>query len=139
MKKRGKILISLFIFLAITSCKKEIVLPDPTLEQLFDEWEWVSSSGGITGDVTTAATAGYTQRIEFKSNGAYKIYKNDKLQNKTFFSLTEGTSMLSNKKEFIIHYKDHQFPQTVSFRGPDTLSLRDECSDCYGHVYRRRD
>ena len=39
-------------------------------------WEWVSTTGGWGGPVTTPATEGYTLDFEFRSDGTYDLYRN---------------------------------------------------------------
>ena len=138
--------IIVFSFLA-TTCRKDIPVPNAGLEKLFGTWDWVQSSGGLTGQTTTPATTGYSQAVEFKKNGVCIWYKNGKHTDKMQFTLTEGSSIYTaGGTAHLIKYKDTglfdknnaQVAQSVTFGGEDTLFLRDECYDCYTNVYVRQ-
>jgi hypothetical protein len=136
-----------FLFFAIsfllTACKKDISVPNPEMKKLFGTWEWVESSGGISGGTITPATEGHHMTIEFKENGVFKKYKNNRRIDRMTFTLSEGSSIISNPA-FLIEYKDgcmnkkEVIPQSFKFGGQDTLYLSDECYDCYSHVYVRK-
>ena len=73
-QKRWTAGIAIFSFF-LTSCSKDISIPNPELEKLFGFWNWIQSSGGIGGQTITPATVGYSQTVEYNNNGIYKIYK----------------------------------------------------------------
>jgi hypothetical protein len=136
----------LVVSVLLTTCRKDISLPNQDLEKLFGSWNWVQSSGGFAGQTTTPATVGYTKSLEFNKNGIYKSYKNEKQQEKFKFSLTEGTSISSTGTAYLIEYKDLGFfhkkttsmsQQSVWFGGQDTLFLNDEAFDGFFNVYTR--
>lgn len=144
-KKRWILTIILFSFFSIT-CRKDIPVSNAELEKLFGTWEWSQSSGGFAGQTITAATAGYSQAIEFKKNGVCIWYKNGKHTNKMQFILTKGSSIYTAGIVPLIKYKDTglfdkedtHMTQSLTFGGNDTLFLYDECYDCYTNVYIRQ-
>ncbi len=146
-QNKFKILFILLILAIIaTNCRKEIIVPDPELENLFGNWEWIQTSGGIGGITFTPATEGYTIELEFNKNGIYKSFKDGKKTEKRKFYLTEGQSILSSETAYIIEYdktglfncNTHIVNQSVEFAGQDTLYLHDECWDCYGYIYVKK-
>src|SRR4051812_32598860 len=86
----------LVISVLLTTCRKDISLPDPELEKLFGNWSWVQSCGGFAGQTATPATVGCTRSLEFNKNGIYKCYVNGKQHEKLKFSLTEGVSIYNS-------------------------------------------
>ena len=130
-----------------TACKKkEISLPDPSLEKLFGRWEWVESGGGLAYHQTSPSTTGCSITIEFERNGIYKEYKNGKHQNRMKFYLSKGSSIYSSVESNLIKYNDTgildknntPITESIQFAGQDTLYLNQECFDCFGHVYVRK-
>lgn len=130
----------------LTNCRKDISIPAPECEKLFGTWEWVESSGGISGNIRTPTSDGYTITREFNKNGIYKWYKNGKRQDKMEFSITESSSAFTTKPVFSISYKDIGLfdkkdappPSLVEFIGQDTLFFRGDCPDCLSSVYIRK-
>jgi len=130
----------------MTTCRKDISVPDPNLEKLFGTWNWVQSSGGIGGQTTTPATASYSQTVEFDKDGIYKICKNGKQQEKYKFTLTEDTSIHSTVTAYLINYKHTGLfhsnksitTQSIMFGGQDSLFLSDEAYDGYNNIYTRK-
>lgn len=148
MNAKRKVLTVVIASLFLTTCKKEVVLPNQNLEKLFGTWEWVSSSGGWAGRTLTPASEGYSQQIEFTEKGVYKVYINDKVENKMEFTITENSSSIyTSQTVYMIKYKAtglfkknksvFDMSQTFKFSG-DTLWLADECYDCFGHIYIRK-
>jgi hypothetical protein len=131
---------------SIMACRKDVSLPDPSFEKLFGTWEWVWAYGGFQGATITPSTAGYSQTIEFKENGIYKIYENGEQKDKMEFTLTDQTSALNTNNRYLIKYKDtglfdkndYTISQYASFGGQDTLFLNDSCSDCFQYIYVRK-
>jgi hypothetical protein len=143
-----RILFSATIFLTIifcsTGCRKDITVPDPNFKLLFGSWEWIESSGGYVVHTINPGTEGYTMTVEYEENGTYRSFKNGKKESKTRFEFEEGRSIYSGAVEYLIRYKTGTFNNKAagvnSFRisGQDSLFLRDECYDCYEHIYIRK-
>lgn len=135
----------LYLFILISGCKKNIVLPDESLNKIFGTWEWVQSTGGYSGTRVTPKSSGSTKTIEFSKNGTYRWFKDGKRQGKVSYTISENKSMLMGSNSFIITYgksnwldKDApEMQQSISFSGNDTLFLHDECYDCFGHIFVR--
>jgi hypothetical protein len=134
-------ILALSLFMA--SCRKDISVPDSSLDKLFGKWNWVQTSGGFTGQINTPALAGYTSTIYFKKTGICKSYENGKEQYKLKFSLSEGTSIYSTGTAYLIKYEQTGlFPkkattiaESIRFGGQDSLYLSEEASGGYIYAY----
>ena len=138
------ILLSLGFILIDQTCSKEIVLPNPELKKIFGRWEWIESSGGFAGKITTPVKAGITQEIEFSKEGIWQKYKNGTLAERKKYSVAEGNSILKKETAYIISFSSVDSTviqsvekQSVRFGGNDTLFLNKECFDCFAHVFVR--
>ncbi len=137
-----KIVLSFVILIALDSCQKDIDVPDKKFENLFGTWSWVYSSGGFNGATITPTTENKTIKIEYKENGVYKKVVNKKVSKMTF-KFEKRESIYSSEKEYVIVYSKGKFSKkgvvshSIDFIGVDTIVLRDECYDCYSHIYAR--
>lgn len=43
---------------------------------IYGEWEWIQTTGGIAGVEKTPGTEGYSARLIFSKNGDFKYLKN---------------------------------------------------------------
>ena len=144
MKQKFLLLIFSALLLSPT-CSKEIALPDPELKKIFGKWEWVESSGGFAGKIITPEQTGHASSIEFSSRGVYQYFKDNALTDRKHFSITEGKSIYTGGTAFIVSYSinDSLFRgslqnQSVSFKGSDTLLLKEECHDCFSTVWVKK-
>jgi hypothetical protein len=148
MKKHLFLMALAFIALPLifSSCRKDISLPDPSLDKLFGSWEWVETSGDYGGEIHTPQSDGDTWSIEFNKDGISKQYKNGKKVKKYKFTLSVGTSVLTNANAWFITFdnscimdqKKPPMPQFFSFGGQDTLFISDDFIDGYNYVYVRK-
>lgn len=129
------------MFTCLTSCRKDILVPDTNFKNLFGRWTWIESSGGFSGHTINPNTENYSLTAEYKSNGVYKKFKDGKKITKQTFSFQESESIYSVNEEYLIEYSEGRLskklviPHSFEFIGPDTLILKDECYDCYIHIY----
>jgi hypothetical protein len=151
MKILKQKLLFIFIFLSLifvmTSCRKDISVPNPELDKLFDTWDWIRSTGGISGAGESPETTGSSIQIEFNKNGIFKLYKDNKQSSKYKFSLSEGESFYGSGTVYIITYnnmteseKSSPGPNDeIEFRTEDTLILNDQAADGYKGFYVRHE
>jgi hypothetical protein len=129
------------IVIFLTSCRKDIPMPDPEFEKLFGTREWLQSSRGKSGHTTSPSTVGFTLSVEYKSNGGHKKYKNGNVESKMTFKFSLGTSIYSTLQTYLITYKEGGSSKkgvvsdSFKFGGHDTLFLYNECYDCYADVF----
>lgn len=106
---------------------------------IYQSWDWVKSVGGFAGITQTPATAGYTLRVVFRSNGTVQSYRNDSLELEGTYTI--GRKQLGGVEETVVTYPKgapYGFQQEQIMRlAGDTLQLQDYCADCYDHVLVR--
>ena len=144
LNSKKTIAMFLMLLASMSSCRKDIHVPNSKFDQLFGTWRWVSSSGGFAGTTQTAED-GKNKTLEFRKNGIC-VADDGQGRNKMEFSLSEGPTIFSTEPGALMTYKDKglrktstlMVTQSVVFQGPDTLLLRDECYDCFGHLYVRQ-
>ncbi len=101
---------------------------------LVGNWRWLQSTGGLDGHSETPATAGYEQRLQIDDTYIAR-YRNDSLLVRERYRLIKGQSIYSSKEVLLLRYSDGR--QQSFLLANDTLVLRDECYDCFVHVYVR--
>ena len=128
----------LLIIVINTGCKKD-KNEDENSNPLFGKWEWVTSSGGIAGQIITPGSVGYTVTLEYTANGQYYYYKNDTLTISDIYTIKATTN--NNPFDYIIEYGDsNSYPdQFLNLPENNTLRLIDNCLDCYDNVYVKKE
>lgn len=138
MKSLALILLS-SIVLTFASCKKEINVPTPELENIFGDWDLVTQCGGFVGACIEPDSAGFTQSISFTKSGKFDIIRDGKRISSGTFSFEFSDSRLSSKMQYQIHYSsDKIVNENINFNGKNTMYLSEDCFDCYGYTYSRR-
>lgn len=113
-------------------------------KKLKGKWEWVETSGGFAGEISTPKTENYTVQIEFSKNGLFKSFKNNVSDLKMKYKVSLGKSVYTIENVYLINYKSCKGPivnrmnDSFEFKGNDTLILKEECMDCYSRVYVRK-
>lgn len=124
----------IFGVLFYPGCKKS---ESSKLSQLYHTWEWVQSSGGVGGVLTTPASAGYSQSIDFEENGSYTIYRNDLVFRSGTYTITSALSSLDQQEYDMVVFNDGSPPQAITQLNDHELTLREDCIDCFTHSYRK--
>jgi hypothetical protein len=139
MKERWILMVCFILLLA--GCRKQIDLPDPSLENIFGEWQWILTEE--TTATVTPATVGYNQSFEFKKNGVYKRYRDGSQKDRGRYEIKSEISINSGTYN-IIHFKHSTYsdftdaPSRVSFMGNDTLRLEEERIEGHTHLFVRK-
>ena len=115
-------------------CKKS---ESSEYSQLYYTWEWAQSSGGIGGVVMNPASEGYTQSVDFEENGSYAIYRNNLVVSSGTYTITRAVSILDNEEYDMVVFDDGTPPQAITQLSDNELTLREDCFDCFTHIYRR--
>jgi hypothetical protein len=131
MTKLSFLLIISMIF--VFSCTKEDI---STNHSLTGEWQWVSSSGGITGKTITPTTAGFERKLVFTSKSKYSQYKNDELEKSGTFEIVRAKSIYKVELVDFIKFDDGTMSVIQEISSND-LSLADNKFDGYGETYKR--
>jgi hypothetical protein len=127
--------------LFLTGCKKEIDLPDPSLESIFGKWEWLETDEA-NGNIISPASLGCSQAFEFQRNGVFRRYRNGTQKDRGRFYIKQELSIL-NITAYIIHFNNATYsdftdsPSRVSFSG-DTLKLAEERVNGSTHIFLRK-
>ena len=140
MKRSHVILVSiancLITVLLLIGCSKSLPTQNSTSSNstIVGTWNWIKSSGGFTGGTITPASAGYTMKISFGSEGTYQSYRDDTLYASTRYTVRQIDSSQ------IIHYADSVrfWPQYFELAASDTLYLTDDLVDGYRSLYSRQ-
>ena len=109
-------------------------------EKILGDWNWLSSSGGITGRVTeTPETRGYHQTYIFAADDTLSIFRADTLIWRTFYMLGIGSTIFGDSVSVIVIYNKSDPPTwRYVFEGNDTLVLVDNAYDGFGHGFKRK-
>jgi hypothetical protein len=129
-----------------SSCAGE---PEPT--QIFGEWHWVSSVGGLTGkDVLTPALVGATRTLSFTRDSLFVQCEGSPCSLPTKFTLRTEQSFLDGQPRLILTVRrrlylaapDTGFQELVNrYRVSEvsnTLRLDQERPDGYTETYSRK-
>jgi hypothetical protein len=137
---RSTLFLIVILSMFFVSCAKENVVDTRVYvdipKNLVGNWNWVSTSGGIAGSLSTPETTGETRRVEFDDNSNFRYYVNDILKSDHTFKIEKSRSITGNDSA-LIAYSLLSPRQSIMFRGSDTLILFDECFDCYEHYFIR--
>ncbi|WP_367755929.1 hypothetical protein [Flavobacterium sp. WC2430] len=96
------------------------------------KWDWVQSSGGITGETTTPSSTNKSMSVEI-SKSEVKTYENGNLTTTESYSIQAKESIFGGKKPMLV-YLSGKPSQSFSVEGAK-LFLSDECYDCYQIEY----
>ncbi|MEZ4912359.1 MAG: hypothetical protein R2774_16035 [Saprospiraceae bacterium] len=103
-------------------------------ECLVGKWRWVSSYGGIGGWTITPQDVGY-DRILVISDTSYQEFIADTIYFQSKYSIEMVTNQTFCTDSIYINVESHfGFCFTAS---QDSLLLREQCFDCFDHVYIR--
>jgi hypothetical protein len=109
---------------------------DSPFTEIQGKWDWVRSTGGVTGQTVTPDSAGYShQQLLFTWDEEFVFYQDDTVNTQGIYSLErmEDKVYLSYNPTSGSTWPE----QTVEFVEGDTLVLMDQCTDCYTHTYVR--
>lgn len=133
---KTRILLVLAISFSLFGCRKDISLPNDSLNKLFDAWNWVESKRDGSESVSNPDLKGYTVQLVFRSNGILLEYRNGKRYDKMKFSISEEKTIHGDDSAYLIIYESgSKTNQSIIFKGSDTLILKDECNECYTSVF----
>lgn len=108
--------------------------------ELVGTWDWVRSSGGLAGTVQTPATSGVqrTLRCTVEAVCTWKTGTTVILSQRT--RLTREQTAYASDPVLVLWMGDppSRSGVVISLLAGDHLELRDTCSDCWSHEYRRR-
>lgn len=107
-----------------------------SVDGLIGKWQFVSKSGGMTGKIIVANPEDQPKIIEFTSDSIFREYKGDSLIFEKHYQVIKSKSIFHSRSQDIIIFDKKSVKQSFSVHG-SRLTLKDECYDCFGHIYRR--
>jgi len=134
MKNRFPVIASIIMILAGIlngSCSK-----NNERSELKGRWNWISSSGGYARMTYTPESTGTTKQLKIGINKIY-FYENNNRKEKTKYRMIKSTSIYSRRNAELIETKSSDIRQSFEIRN-DTLILREECFDCFTHMYTKK-
>lgn len=124
--------ITISILLFLTGCS---LLPGQDDTKLVGSWNWVSSQGGFVGHTLTPKSEGYFQTLNFHKDQTYSIKRDGKPHKQGTYEIT--IIEYDEENRMAIQYNSIEFYYAVIMELSDTLRLRENCADCYSHIYVR--
>lgn len=121
----------IFCLILFTACS---ATQESGNESLYGTWNWIGSSGGIDGRTETPETTGRTMALQFSKN-VLKKYNNGNLIQELPFSIQVRESIIDGAPRKMLIYEE-QSKQSFNLSN-DTLTLFDECYDCFVSRYIR--
>ena len=105
-------------------------------------WNWVSTSGGLTGRASsTPATTGTTVQLELGADNRYTITENGTEVSRGTYSVALQKSIYSTEEQRFITYADSTPAVGVVFSGviqlatADSLVIADNVYDGFGSTF----
>ena len=115
---------------------QDVDFPTPESENLVGEWEWISSSGGISGKGRSASDESYSKQLIFENKGKYKLCTDDKVDGRGKYELK---IFKGERYELNLKNEDAFGKRWLIFGGADTIALYPaNCADCFSDTYARK-
>ncbi len=127
MKKPFWLLV--LVFISLLSCKETTVEP-----AIVGWWTWKQSVGGIAGTTETPASTGKNKSIEFRADHTVRWYEGSTQVRQSTYTLTKEKSSISGKEVDMLTFADQTIKQSYAINN-NTLTLEEECIDCYNITY----
>lgn len=132
--KIHKIISFLPLLLIFVSCNKSAI---DVQTSLCGKWQWVSTDGGIAGNIhETPASTGNAIILTLSESLEYSFETNNTVTNEGAYSVTRGTSIYDHQEKQVIQFHDLGDFMIESFDG-STLVLSDNALDGLKKVYHR--
>ncbi|GGP01280.1 hypothetical protein GCM10010992_01170 [Cloacibacterium rupense] len=129
-----RFILATFTFLAMLSCRNDDELD---IEPLVGDWEWVSSNGGINGQINdTPSSTGNTIKLSFTSDNKYTITTNGTVTNEGNFRLYKDVSNLDHIERTYIDFSSTN-RQMIRNNDETNLYLSDDANDGVESHYKR--
>ncbi len=128
----SKCLLLTTVAILLLGCEKE--KSETFADLIIGKWEWVESVSSWTGLVKNPQTEGYSQTLEFSTNGMMKWYQNNVLMDSTNYIIEEYSTEPS-KYELVygqdlrthVHFvEDSLFLNSAYVDGPFSSYVRIE-------------
>jgi hypothetical protein len=133
---KTKLILAAILGIIFSSCHKENLNSNYS-KSIVGEWNWISSTGGISGIKYTPETEGEKRIISFDSDSVFRLYANDtlKIESKYHLIILPSTDGLDSTR--LVKYDFTSVGQYFEIQPNGILILRDDCMDCFLDQYKR--
>jgi hypothetical protein len=129
-----KFILATFAFLALLSCRNDDELD---IEPLVGDWTWVSTSGGINGQINdTPTSTGKTIILSLKDDDTYTFTTNGTVTNQGTFKLYKDVSNLDHIERTYIDFSSTGH-QMIRSSDETNLYLSDDANDGVESHYKK--
>lgn len=127
-------ILATFAFFALISCRNDDELD---IQPLVGDWTWVSTSGGINGQINdTPTSTGKTIKLSFTSDGKYTITTNGTVTKEGTFILYKDVSNLDHIERTYIDFSSDGH-QMIRSNDETNLYLSDDANDGVESHYKK--
>ncbi|MBY5959151.1 hypothetical protein KUV50_13445 [Membranicola marinus] len=134
-------LIAAALMMGFASCEKDDPEPALPYEDVFGNWEWISTTPGESDEAILADSVDYSQSLKITSDGLYTWKKSDSTSDTTLiesdFQIIED-STATEQDVFIFQFDDSSLDDQSFYVKSDTLYLDENCEQCDSHVFTRK-
>ncbi|MEX2347625.1 MAG: hypothetical protein WD511_00270 [Balneolaceae bacterium] len=131
-------LLNILLLLLITTCSpfenEQFVPVDYT-----GEWHWVSSTGGIMGEVIQSDSVNYTQSLDINQSNEARWFRDGELVQKFKISKlsSDEDGELLLKPDTNEDENSSPIDKVILGYQDGYLTVYDRCYDCYNHRFTR--
>lgn len=123
-----------FILITLISCNERSENETISNTELIGSWNWVKSTGGISGTTETSISSNKVLKLVF-TNSKMKIFENGNLSAEFNYEIQVKESIQGGSRPMLI-YTPNKPNQTFIVQGAK-LYLNDKCYDCFDSEYNR--
>jgi hypothetical protein len=121
---------ALITFMACATHKKEV---GNNANPLTGKWNWVNSTGGFAGIQQTPESTGKSRHLLIDDTHI-KYYEDQELINNEGYTTGFDKVIEHTEEKEVIYSQNNKMSYTIR---NDTLILKEQCYDCFTHVYIR--
>jgi hypothetical protein len=104
---------------------------------VYGNWTWLSSSGGLLDHTITPEDTKKSKRIELTKDHVIMYYAGDSLTVRLHYQIQPEKTIFSDLPVPVLRLTGSTKTQSITLIGIDTLLLKDNAFDGYRHLYRR--
>jgi hypothetical protein len=108
-----------------------------TESEVYGEWIWLFSKGGLMDHTLTPETVKNSKRIVMTKDHVVMIFSGDSLTLRKNYQIQSEKTVFSESFQPVLHLAGMNKTQTITLIGKDTLVLKDNAFDGYTHNYVR--
>ena len=108
-----------------------------TESEVYGEWVWLFSKGGLMDHTLTPETVKNSKRIVMTKDHVAMFFAGDSLILRKNYQIQTEKTVFSKSPRPVLRLAGMNKTQTVTLVGKDTLELKDNAFDGYTHRYVR--